>query len=199
MSPKYWSIYGLNWAKYIYKYQSRDHTKKCQFECYYDDECDFYVDYYYCHYGKFSYTGNQIITWNYYVYYKIKFGNSAPPVRFEWKIVNILIPSLIGRTPPTSIITSNFDSYTGDNLGNYPFLTEWFMKGIWGHYSTYYYSTEAHCAIKCLSSTVYGCSFYYYGNSYCQIGNYNYGYGNHYGSISKNAVYKHRKDYGTYL
>ena len=60
MDPLYWSLSGNHWKNFIYKYTSRSDGKKCQWDCYLDEECDFYVDYYYCYYGKFSYTGDPI-------------------------------------------------------------------------------------------------------------------------------------------
>ena len=60
----WWYSDTHDWANWIYKYESRGHTRKCSFECFHDDTCDFYVDVHgYCLYGRWSYTGNKIISW----------------------------------------------------------------------------------------------------------------------------------------
>ena len=75
MDPLYWSLFGNQWKNYIYKYTSRSDGKKCQWDCYDDEECDFYVDFYYCYYGKFAYTGNPITSIVVSQHNNIKHGN----------------------------------------------------------------------------------------------------------------------------
>ena len=60
--PKYWHFNdAVYWAKWVYKYESRPTFRKCCFECYHDDTCDFFVDVHsHCFYGRYSYTGSQI-------------------------------------------------------------------------------------------------------------------------------------------
>ena len=71
-----------DWAKWIYKYESRHHLRKCSFECYHDATCDFFVDVHgYCLYGRWSYTGSKIISWtdNVQIYNKKGVSNQNLP------------------------------------------------------------------------------------------------------------------------
>ena len=48
----------------IYKIENRNSVWKCFFECYHDEQCDFFVDVHsYCCFGDFNYTGSPPITW----------------------------------------------------------------------------------------------------------------------------------------
>ena len=49
-----------------YKYEYRGDLWKCPFECYHDDDCDFYVDVHsYCCYGKWSQDVNSyVVSWS---------------------------------------------------------------------------------------------------------------------------------------
>ena len=71
-TPNYYYYYDTySWAKWVYKYEWTSNYRKCDFECYHDSSCDYYVKVHsYCLYGRFTYTGGQIIHWtdNTYVY-----------------------------------------------------------------------------------------------------------------------------------
>ena len=100
--------------------------------------------------------------------------------------------NFIGHNPPASIITSNYIDYYGNKYKTSHF-NAW-GYGIWGHYSNI--PTEEMCAFKCLTNRVESCTYYFWGNSHCQVGNYNYRGHNIYGSYSDTTKYKVRKDFG---
>ena len=75
----WWYSDTRDWANWIYKYETRAHTRKCSFECFHDDTCDFFVDVHsYCLYGRWAYTGAKIISWtdDVTIYNKIGMINS---------------------------------------------------------------------------------------------------------------------------
>ena len=81
-SPNYWYMSSiLNWNKWIYKIHGSGNTfYGCSFECYHDSSCDYFVWYNSdCHYGKFSYSGSELINSmaENYVYLKNGMCNSV--------------------------------------------------------------------------------------------------------------------------
>ena len=78
--PNYYSFGDTySWAKWIYKYEhsSQASFRKCNFECYHDSSCDFFVDVHsHCCYGRYSYTGSQILSWTNNVAIHVKNGKS---------------------------------------------------------------------------------------------------------------------------
>ena len=76
--PNYYSFGDTySWAKWIYKYEhsSQASFRKCNFECYHDSSCDFFVDVHsHCCYGRYSYTGSQILSWTNNVAIHVKNG-----------------------------------------------------------------------------------------------------------------------------
>ena len=75
----WWYSDTHDWANWIYKYETRAHTRKCSFECFHDNTCDFFVDVHgYCLYGRWAYTGAKIISWtdDVTIYNKIGMINS---------------------------------------------------------------------------------------------------------------------------
>merc|ERR1712165_104676 len=69
---------GNKWYKWTYKYEYRGDLWKCPFECYHDDDCDFYVDVHsYCCYGKWSQDVNSyVVSWSNDVTLYVKNGRS---------------------------------------------------------------------------------------------------------------------------
>ena len=72
-------------------------------------------------------------------------------------------------------------------------VTRHWGYGIWGHYSDV--ESEAVCAFRCYILPDTTCSFYFWGNSHCQLGRYTHRGHNMYGSYNENTKYKLRKDY----
>ena len=66
-----WSPYYDNmcdcktWYKWTYQiYPESGHSRRCQFECHHDNDCDFYVNVHgYCIHGRYSYTGSPATYW----------------------------------------------------------------------------------------------------------------------------------------
>ena len=96
------------------------------------------------------------------------------------------------RSPSTSMITSNFDAYYGGkhHSNSHTYYWPW---GIWGHYNNI--PTEALCAFKCYLNSVQSCTYYFYGNGYCQVGHYNYDGYRIAGGWNDNTKYMVRKDF----
>ena len=167
LHPKFiWFSETQDWAKWIYKYEGRPVGRKCSFECYHDNNCDYYVDVHgYCLYGRFSYTGGQIIHWtdNTYVYVQK------------------------GKSPPSSIISNNYYDAYGNKDKSASHYWNW-KAGIYGHYSDI--SSEELCAWRCLVSWIERCMFYFWGNGHCQLGNYISSGNGYTGHIDSNTKYK---------
>ena len=84
-NPNYWSHYdAVWWAKWVYKYDWRPYRRECEFECFYDTNCDFFVDAHtHCFYGRFSYTGSQLGGWTDRTYMYVKNGKFSS-LSFYW-------------------------------------------------------------------------------------------------------------------
>ena len=69
-----------------YKYEYRGDLWKCPFECYHDDDCDFYVDVHsYCCYGKWSQDVNSyVVSWSNDVTLYVK--NGKDDLNFPFQI-----------------------------------------------------------------------------------------------------------------
>ena len=116
-------------------------------------------------YGRFSYTGGQIIHWtdNTYVYVQK------------------------GKSPPSSIISNNYYDAYGNKDKSASHYWNW-KAGIYGHYSDI--SSEELCAWRCLVSWIERCMFYFWGNGHCQLGNYISSGNGYTGHIDSNTKYK---------
>ena len=65
--------YFFHYRTYKLEYRAREW--KCPFECYHDEECDFYVDVHgYCCYGSWTYTGACVACWTNQVTLYVKNG-----------------------------------------------------------------------------------------------------------------------------
>ena len=171
LNDKFWWFNQIqDWNKFVYKYEHRTHTRKCSFECYHDDSCDFYVDVHsYCLYGRYSYTGNTIIGWT----------------------DNVNLYNKKGKNPPASIITNNFNDAYGNKDKSLSHYWNW-RSGIYGHYSDT--PTEELCAFRCLVSWIEKCMYYFWGHGHCQLGNYHNTANQAYGSTNANTKYKVMKE-----
>ena len=90
------------------------------------------------------------------------------------------------------MITDFFNDAYGKSTQTNSVTRHW-GYGIWGHYSDV--ESEAVCAFRCYILPDTTCSFYFWGNSHCQLGKYTHRGHNMYGSYNENTKYKLRKDY----
>ena len=79
--------YYLVFLYRTYKYEYRGDLWKCPFECYHDDDCDFYVDVHsYCCYGKWSQDVNSyVVSWSNDVTLYVK--NGKDDFNFPFQII----------------------------------------------------------------------------------------------------------------
>ena len=81
-----YTSYYLVFHYRTYKYEYRGDLWKCPFECYHDDDCDFYVDVHnYCCYGKWSLTGSHVVGWSNDVALYVK--NGKDDFNFPFQII----------------------------------------------------------------------------------------------------------------
>ena len=114
---------GNWWAKYIYRFEWRHNWRKCHFECHHDDDCEFFVNAYdHCFYGRFSYSGAALGTWNSnsHLYFKnCKFFNGGHILVLEKHNEFFMLQR---RTKiPSNIIKANFSVFfqLGENFGRW--------------------------------------------------------------------------------
>ena len=93
-----------------YKIEYRPTIWKCFFECYHDDNCDFFVDVHgYCCYGDFQYTGNPATTWTDQVTIYVKNGKYRIKIL---KIIRTVGPKKVLSGKSSDIFFFNFRKST---------------------------------------------------------------------------------------
>ena len=102
----------------------------------------------------------------------------------------------LGRSPGSEMITDFFNDAYGKSTGENSVQKDW-GYGIWAHYSNV--ETEEVCAFRCYILPETTCTYYFWGNSHCQLGHYNYRGHKIYGSYNTDTKYKLRKDYSKYF